>query len=71
MSYSEIMATLNFIKNLNLVPWTGEHPYIEMLFQKFSYITLFVRVVGKILDQHFEALLSSNPGEIVMILVES
>ena len=33
--------------------------------------TTYVRVVGKIPDSHFNALLSSNPGDMVLILVES
>ena len=48
--HSDIMASLNFKKNYNLVPWTGEQPYIKMLFQLFSNLTTYVRVVGKLPD---------------------
>ena len=42
-----------------------------MLFQKNSYLTTYVKVVRKVLDQHFNKLLFSNPGEKFLILVES
>ena len=34
-----------------------------MLFRQFSNITIYVRVVGKMHNQHFIVLLFSNPGD--------
>ena len=59
----QILASLSFKKKIYLVPWIGEHPYIEMLFRQFSNITIYVRLVGKMLDQHYNDLLFSNPGD--------
>ena len=42
-----------------------------MLFQQLSNLTPYVKVVGKILDQHFNVSMLSNPGKKVLILVES
>ena len=69
--HSEILASLNFNKNKNLVPWIGEQWYIEMLFWQFFNITTCMRVVGQMPKQHFDALFFSNPGDKVLILVES
>ena len=55
----EILASLNFNKNKNLVPLIGEEPYIEMLSWQFSNITKYIRVVGKMPDQHF--IISCSP----------
>ena len=41
-----------------------------MLFQQFSNFTKYVRIVGKLSNQHFNALLLSIPGEKVLILIE-
>ena len=71
MLHSEILASLNFNKNQNLIPWIGEQPYIKMLLLLFSNINLYIRVVGKMPKQHFMAFFVSNPGDKVLILVES
>ena len=71
MLHSEILASLNFNNNLNLFPWIGDLPYIEMLFQKFSNIPTSIRIVGKLPDQHFNVSSCSNPGGNILILVES
>ena len=63
MLHSEILASLNFNKNQNFFPWIGEQLFTEMLFRQFSNITVYIRVVGKIQDQHFIVSLFSNPGD--------
>jgi hypothetical protein len=50
---------------------TGEPPYVDMLFWQFSDITKYIRVYGKMLDQYYNVLLFSNPGDKVLILVTS
>ena len=40
MFHSEILASINFNNNLNLVPWLGGQPNIEMLFWKFFNMAL-------------------------------
>ena len=42
-----------------------------MSFSQFSNMTTYVRVVGKMQDQHFNVWLFSNPRDKVLILVES
>ena len=42
-----------------------------MLFWQFSNIIIYVKIVGKIQDQHLRVGLFSNPGDKVQILVES
>ena len=42
-----------------------------MLFWQFSHIIIYIRVHGKMPDQQFKVWLFSNPGEKVLILVES
>ena len=42
-----------------------------MLFWQFSNITIYIRVYGKMPDQYFKVSLFSNPGDKVLILVES
>jgi hypothetical protein len=42
-----------------------------MLFRQFSNLTIYVKVVGKLLDQPFDVLLFSNTREKFLILVES
>ena len=42
-----------------------------MLIWEFSNIIIYVKIVGKIQDQHLSAWLFSNPGDKVQILVES
>ena len=42
-----------------------------MLFRQFFNLTKYVKIVGKLLDQHFNILLFSNPGEKFLLLVES
>ena len=42
-----------------------------MLFWQFSNIIIYVKIVGKIPDQHLSIWLFSNPGDKVQILVES
>ena len=42
-----------------------------MLFLQFSNIIIYVKIVGKIPDQHLSVWLFSNPGDKVHILVES
>ena len=39
------------------------------MFKFFRNITIYLRVVGKMLDQHFIVLLFSNPGDKVLINV--
>ena len=41
-----------------------------MLFRQFSNLTTYVREVGKLSDQQFNASLVSNPGEKIMIIIE-
>ena len=41
----------------------GEQPYTEMLFWRLSNIIIYVKIVGKIPDQHFNVWLFSNPGD--------
>ena len=62
MLHSQILAS-NFIKNYNPVPWFGAKQYIEILFQQFSNITTYIRVVENMLDQHYRVLFVSNPGD--------
>ena len=62
---------IKFQQELNFVPWIGEQPYTEMLFWQFSNIIIYVKIVGKIPDQHLSVWLLSNPGDKVQILVES
>ena len=57
MFHSEIMTSKN------LFPWIGEQPYIEMLFGQFSNINTYVKIVGKMQDQHFTVSIFSNPGD--------
>ena len=42
-----------------------------MLFWQFSNIIIYVKIVGKIPDQHLSVWLFSNPGDKVQILFES
>ena len=42
-----------------------------MLFLQFSNITIYIRVHGKMPQQHFKLLLFSNPGYNFLVLVES
>ena len=42
-----------------------------MLVWQFSNINIYIRVHGKMPDQHFKVLLFSNPGEKVLIIVKS
>ena len=53
--HSEIIASINFTKNQNLVPWIREQPYIKMLLRQFSNINAYIRVVGKMPKQHVNA----------------
>ena len=69
--HSEILASLNFNKNKNFVPWIGEQTYTEMLVWQFSNITIYVKSVGKITNEHLSVRLFSNPGDKVQTLVES
>ena len=62
MLHSEILASNNFHKNWKFVPWIGEQPYIETLFWHFSNMTIYIRVYGKMQDQHLKVLLFSIPG---------
>ena len=41
------------IRNLNLVPWIGEEPYIPMLIWYFSNHLDIYYYVGKLPEQHF------------------
>ena len=41
----------------------GKQPFIEMLFGQFSNINIYVKIVGKMQDQHFNVYLMSNLGE--------
>ena len=54
-----------------MVPWIWEQPYTEIFFWQFSNIIIYVKIVGKIRDQHLSVWLFSNPGDKVQILVES
>ena len=44
---------------------------MEMMFWQFSNMTMYVRVVGKMQNQHFNVWLFSNPVDKVLILVKS
>ena len=61
--HSEILASLNFNLNTILSPAIGEQPYTEMLVWKISNIFIYVKIVGKIPDQHLKMWLLSNPGD--------
>ena len=50
MLQSQILASSNFSNNLNLVPWIGAQPCIQMLLRQFSNMTTYIRVVGKMPD---------------------
>ena len=58
-------------KNYNLVPWIGEQPNIEMLIQQFSNISIYIRVVVIMCDQHCNVLLFSNPWDKVLKNMET
>ena len=53
-------------KKLNLVPCVREQTCIIMFFWQFSNINLYVKIVGKMPDQHLIVLLFSNPGDKVL-----
>ena len=63
MLHSELLASLNFNKSYNLVPWIGQKSYIEKMFQQFFKKTMYVRVVGKIQDQHFNVVVLKSRGQ--------
>ena len=63
MFNSEILASLNFNNDKNFVPSIGEQPYTDMLFGQFFNIIIYVKIVGKISDQHLNVMLFSNPGD--------
>ena len=67
----EAMKKHKFKRELELFPWIGEQQSIEILSQLFSNLITYVRAVGKLLNQHFNVTLFSNPGENFLILVES
>ena len=71
MLHFEVLSSKIFIMNQNVVPWIKEQRYIKMLFQQFSNMTMKVKVVGKVQEQHFNVWLFSNPEDKVMILVKS
>ena len=52
-------------------PWIGEQSYINMLFWQFSIHHNILRMYRKVADHHFNVSLFSNPGDNVLILVES
>ena len=59
-----------FRQEKSVVPWIGEQPYTEMLFWQFSNIFIYVKIIGKILDQHLSVWLFSNLGEKVQFLLK-
>ena len=65
MFHSDILASLNF--NKNKIGLENNHS----LFWQFSNIIIYVKIVGKIPDQHLSVWLFSNPGDKVHILVET
>ena len=69
--HSEILASYNFNKNYNFVPWIWEHPYIKNIEMLFTNITAYISVVGKMPDQYLNVSFYSNQGYKVQILVES
>ena len=60
----EILASINFYKNMNFVPRIGEQTYIEMAFQQSSY-----RAVERLPEQHFNVWLFFHPGDKIIIVV--
>ena len=70
-SHSKILTTSNFNMISKHVPWIGEQWYIGLLFQQFSNITTYVSCVAKLSKLLFTESLFSNPGDKVLILVES
>ena len=70
-SHSQILTISNFNMNQKLVPWIGEKLYIGLLFRQFSNITIYVSCVSKFSKLCFTESLFSNPGDKVLILVES
>ena len=62
---------IKFKQELEFFSWMWEEPYNEMLFWQFSNIIIYVKIVGKILDQLLSEWLFSNPGDKDQILVES
>ena len=48
-----------------------EHFFSLIKWRQFSNIIIYVKIVGKILDQHLTVWVFSNPGDKVQILVES
>ena len=59
-----------FNKNLDLVPWFGEYPYIQMLIWYFSINLGLYDNVGKLPKQHFCVRLFSNPGDNILFLLK-
>ena len=52
-----------FDKNLDLIPWIGELPYVQMLIWYFSNNLDIYGYVGKLPEQHFSVWLFFNPGD--------
>ena len=59
----DILTVLNFSNTLNLVPWIGAQPYIQMLARQFSNMIMYFRVVEKMPNKHFNAMLITNSGD--------
>ena len=55
---------------LDLSSWIGEQQYTKVLLWQFSSIPVIYDYVGKMLEQHFNVLLFSNPGGKILIIVE-
>ena len=62
--------SLTFNKNLDLVPWIGEKPYIQMLIGYFSNNLYLYDFVGKLPEQHFSVWLFSNPRDKIIFFLK-
>ena len=56
---------------LDLVPSIGEQQYVDMLVKQFSNSPDIYGYVEKIPEQHFNVWLLSNPGDKILIPVET
>ena len=58
----------NFNKNQDLVPWIGDKRYIKMLVGHFSNNLEIGGYIGKLLEEHLNVWLFSNPGDKILIM---
>ena len=72
MLNSDILTSLNFNKNQNLVPYIEGQPCIKILLRQFSHINAYQVFFWKNFQKKpFNAFFFSNPGDNFLILVES